>query len=222
MPSSPPANRRTPTAAMKTSMRAASQKQDRRKRESCPRVVDDRGEVRRERVGPPVPNGDDHQDTEQDRPRGPQRRDVMRGKLVRKADLGAQIAHESNEKDFPDQVDGARPGPRDSFASRTRDAHCGVAAHTLNVKNTTPSGTSRTPIAQKYARKPASHEHLTRCSSNAQDSERLEVRSCSRAWSAFGEQTHSNAIARPYGRACSSRTTCASGPAASPGRSTAR
>ena len=102
---------------------SGGQKQDRRERESCPRVVDDRGEVRRERVGPPVPNGDDHQDTEQDRPRGPQRRDVMRGKLVRKADLGAQIADESNEKDSPDQVDGARPGPGDSFASRTRDAH---------------------------------------------------------------------------------------------------
>ena len=75
----------------------------------------------------------------------------MRGKFVRKADFGAQIAHESHEKDFPDQVDGARPRPRDSFVSRTRDAHCAVAAHTLNVENTTPSGMSRTPVARQCA-----------------------------------------------------------------------
>ena len=63
-------------------------------------IVDDRGEVRREGVGPPVPDGGHHQHAEQDCARRPESRDVVRRELVCEADLGAQIADDSDQQDF--------------------------------------------------------------------------------------------------------------------------
>ena len=86
-------------------MTPATMKNDRRDGETGAHVVDDGGEVRRQHVCPPVPDGSRHQHAEQDGARRPERRDVMRRELVRKADLGAQMADDSNEQDVERQAD---------------------------------------------------------------------------------------------------------------------